>query len=122
MTTVLIADDEPNLRLLVRATIASDQYAVVEAADGEQAWALLQAYQPAVALLDVQMPGRTGLELTRAIKDDPTLAGTRVILLTAKAQAADAVAGQAAGADYYLTKPFSPLQLLATLKQALEVG
>ena len=62
--TVLIADDQPRVRQLVRATIGSDQYAVVEAADGEVAWQLLQQHRPAVALLDVQMPGRDGLAVT----------------------------------------------------------
>ena len=65
--TVLIADDQPRVRQLVRATIGSDQYAqyaVVEAADGDVAWQLLQQHRPAVALLDVQMPGRDGLAVT----------------------------------------------------------
>ncbi len=121
MKTVMIADDEPSLRLLVSATIASDQYRVVEAEDGDEAWQLIQQHKPEVALLDVQMPGRTGLELTRAIKSDPGLSATRVILLTSKAQEADIAAGLAAGADRYLTKPFSPLELLALFEQALEL-
>ena len=116
---ILIADDEPSLRLLVQATIASDRYTIVEAADGDAAWALLQQHRPRVALLDVQMPGRTGLELARAIRDTPELAATRVILLTAKAQEADLAAGRAAGADQYLTKPFSPLELLSAVDAAL---
>jgi CheY-like chemotaxis protein len=116
---ILIADDEPSLRLLVSATIASDAYRLVEAADGDEAWELIQEHHPTVALLDIQMPGRTGLELTHAIKGDPTLADIRVILLTAQAQQRDVEAGTAAGADRYLTKPFSPLELLAALEHAL---
>ena len=119
MQTVLIVDDEPSIRLLVNATIASDQYRVVEAADGDEAWRLLQAHRPAIVLLDVQMPGRSGLELTRAIKADPALGRTKVILLTAKTQEADVRAGAEAGADLYLTKPFSPLQLLTVVEEAL---
>jgi CheY-like chemotaxis protein len=119
MTTVLIADDEPSLRLLVSATIASEEYDVVEAMDGDEAWGLIRLHRPSVVLLDVQMPGRTGLELTRAIRDDPQLARTRVILLTSKAQQADVQAGLAAGADRYLTKPFSPLELLRVVEQAV---
>jgi CheY-like chemotaxis protein len=119
MQTVLIVDDEPSIRLLVSATIASDQYRVVEAADGDEAWRLLQAHRPAIVLLDVQMPGRSGLELTRAIKADPALGRTKVILLTAKTQEADVRAGAEAGADLYLTKPFSPLQLLTVVEEAL---
>ena len=119
MHTVLIVDDEPSVRLLVSATIASDQYRVVEAAGGDEAWRLLQTYRPAVVLLDVQMPGRTGLELTQEIRRDPALQRTKVILLTARTQEADVQAGMAAGADLYLTKPFSPLELLTVVEEAL---
>jgi CheY-like chemotaxis protein len=117
--TILIADDEPSLRLLVHATIASGQHRVLEAADGDEAWTLLKEQRPTVAILDVQMPGRTGLELTRLIREDATLRGIQVILLTSKAQAADVQAGLDAGADLYLTKPFSPLELLTSVEQAL---
>jgi CheY-like chemotaxis protein len=120
MTTVLIADDEPSLRLLVNATISSDEYDVIEAVDGEEAWGLIRQHKPHVALLDVQMPGRTGLELTRAIRSDPELAPMCVILLTSKAQQADIQAGMDAGADRYLTKPFSPLELLRVVEQAVD--
>lgn len=117
--TVLVADDEPSLRLLVSATLASDRYTVVEAATGDEAWRLMQAHRPTVALLDVLMPGLTGLEVARATRADPALAGTRLILLTSRAQPADVAAGVAAGADLYLTKPFSPLELLTIVEQAL---
>jgi CheY-like chemotaxis protein len=116
---VLVADDEPNLRLLVNATIESDEFEILEAEDGDQAWQLIQARRPALVLLDVQMPGLTGLELARAIKTEPALAGTRVVLLTSKAQEADIQAGLATGADLYLTKPFSPVQLLEVVDHAL---
>jgi|SRR5215216_6634498 len=119
MTTVLIADDEPSLRLLVNATIASDEYDVLEAADGDEALQLIRRHHPRVCLLDVQMPGQTGLELTRAIREDPELEKTCVILLTSKAQQADVRAGLEAGADRYLTKPFSPLELLRVIEQAV---
>src|SRR5688572_4038720 len=119
LPVVLIADDEASLRLLVRATIASDAYTLVEAADGDAAWQLVQEHRPAVALLDVQMPGRSGLEIARAIKADPALEGTHVIMLTAQTQGRDVAAGLAAGADAYLTKPFSPLELLEIIERAL---
>jgi CheY-like chemotaxis protein len=120
MTTVLIADDEPSLRLLVSATIASEDYEVIEAMDGDEAWRLIRRHHPNVVLLDVQMPGQTGLELTRSIRQDPDLAHTCVILLTSKAQQSDITAGLEAGADRYLTKPFSPLELLRVVEQAVE--
>jgi CheY-like chemotaxis protein len=116
---VLIADDEPSMRLLVRATIESDQYQVMEASDGDEAWAMIKEHKPSVVLLDVQMPGRTGLEVLAMIRSDPSLAATRVIIVTAKALKADVEVGMAAGADLYLTKPFSPLDLLTRVDEAL---
>ncbi|HEY5021207.1 MAG TPA: response regulator [Gemmatimonadaceae bacterium] len=121
LRTVLIADDESSIRLLVHATIESDDYAVVEAADGAQAWELTKELKPSLVLLDVQMPGQTGLEVLRSIKADPGLAQTRVILLTSKAQERDIEVGLIAGADFYLTKPFSPLDLLTRVEEALEL-
>jgi CheY-like chemotaxis protein len=121
LRTVLIADDEPSMRLLVHATIESDDYAVVEAADGAEAWAMIQKLKPSLVLLDVQMPGRTGLEVLRSVKADPELEATRVILLTSKAQERDIEAGLIAGADFYLTKPFSPLDLLTRVEEALQL-
>jgi CheY-like chemotaxis protein len=121
LRTVLIADDESSIRLLVHATIESDDYTVVEASDGAQAWALAQELKPSLVLLDVQMPGQSGLEVLRSIKADPGLKGTRVILLTSKAQERDIEVGLIAGADFYLTKPFSPLDLLTRVEEALEL-
>jgi len=121
LRTVLIADDESSMRLLVHATIESDDYAVVEAADGAEAWALIQKHKPSLVLLDVQMPGRSGLEVLKAIKSDATLSETRVILLTSKALEGDIEAGLIAGADFYLTKPFSPLDLLTRVEEALQL-
>jgi CheY-like chemotaxis protein len=117
--TVLIADDEPSMRLLVRATIESDQYEVLEAGDGVEAWDMIRQHRPSVVLLDVQMPGRTGLEVLALIRSDPSLKSTRVIMLTAKALKADMDLGLTAGADLYLTKPFSPLDLLTRVDEAL---
>jgi CheY-like chemotaxis protein len=121
LRTVLIADDESSIRLLVHATIESDDYAVVEAADGAQAWALTKELKPSLVLLDVQMPGQSGLEVLRSIKADPTLKAIRVILLTSKAQERDIELGLIAGADFYLTKPFSPLDLLTRVEEALQL-
>lgn len=120
LQTVLIADDESSMRLLVHATIESDDYTVVEAADGAEAWAMIQERKPSLVLLDVQMPGRSGLEVLRLVKEDPSLVATRVILLTSRAQEKDVEAGLIAGADFYLTKPFSPLDLLTRVEEALQ--
>jgi CheY-like chemotaxis protein len=114
--TILIADDEPGIRELVYLTIADPRYLVLEAADGDDAWSILQTCRPEVALLDVAMPGHDGFALTRAIRADPLLASIRVVLLTGL-HGPDALAeGIAAGADCYLTKPFSPLELVSTLE------
>jgi DNA-binding response OmpR family regulator len=121
MKTVVIADDEPSMRMLVHATIESDDYKVIEAGDGDQAWGLIQQYKPALVLLDVQMPGRSGLEILRSIRIHPELAGTRVILLTAIDRESDIEAGLMAGADFYLTKPFSPLDLITRVEEALRL-
>jgi CheY-like chemotaxis protein len=121
LQTVLIADDEPSMRLLVHATIESDDYRVVEAVDGAEAWTMIKAEKPSLVLLDLQMPGRTGLEVLALVKGDPELAGTRVILSTSKAQESDVEKGLIAGADFYLTKPFSPLDLLTRVEEALEL-
>lgn len=119
--TVLIADDEPANRMLASAIIGTEDYNIVEARDGAEAWALIQQHRPSLVLLDVRMPGRTGLDVLHAIRSDPQLAATKVILLTASAQESDISEGLAAGADSYLTKPFSPADLLSRLDEALEL-
>lgn len=121
VATVLIADDEPSMRLLVHTTIESDDYQVVEAGDGDEAWALIKQHKPSLVILDLQMPGKNGLEVLGLIRSDPGLTGTRVIVLTAKALADDVAAGLTTGADFYLTKPFSPLDLLARVDEALHM-
>jgi CheY-like chemotaxis protein len=117
--TVLVADDEPSVRMLVQATIDADGYNVIEATDGNEAWSLIQEHRPSLVLLDVRMPGQTGLEILRAIKAEPDLTAIKVILLTASAQESDINAGLLAGADFYLTKPFSPRDLLSKVDEAL---
>lgn len=116
-----MADDEPSVRLLVTETIGHEDYLLIEASDGEEAWSLIQEYQPSLVLLDIRMPGRTGMEILRSIKSHPSLASIKVILLTASAHQSDINAGLLAGADSYLTKPFSPRDLLSRLDEALEL-
>ena len=117
--TVLIADDEDIVRELVRVTIGGDDFNVIEATDGDEAWSLIQEHKPSLVLLDVRMPGRTGLEVLSAIRSDINLADTKVIMLSASALASDMAAGLGAGANFYLTKPFSPRDLLSQLDEAL---
>jgi CheY-like chemotaxis protein len=115
--TVLIADDERHIVELVRVTLEDDRLSVLEAFDGERALVLAQSLQPDVIFLDVHMPGLDGLEVCRRLRSDPVFAGTTIVMLTAAAQRDDVARGLAAGADHYLTKPFSPVALLALLER-----
>jgi DNA-binding response OmpR family regulator len=117
--TILIVDDEPNLRNLVHATIDSPVYQVIEACDGEEAWTLIKERKPDLVLLDLKMPRRSGLEVLMAIRADPELRGIQVMVLTSSDQQSDIDAGILAGADYYLTKPFSPADLIARVSEAI---
>jgi DNA-binding response OmpR family regulator len=116
MPTILIADDELHILELVRVTLEGDGVEVLTAVDGLEALDLALTLRPEIVLLDVQMPGLDGLEVCRRLRSEPRLAGTSIIMLTAAAQAADAARGLAAGADHYLTKPFSPIRLLSVIR------
>ena len=118
---VLIADDDPAMRRLLAATLDSDQFSVLEAADGEEAWRLIREHHPAVAILDWQMPIYNGLELTAVIKGDPQVQGMTVIMLTGRSAEEDRKAGARAQADVYLIKPFSPEELLRAVERALGI-
>ncbi len=116
MTTILVADDEVPIVELVRFTLEDDNVQVVSAFDGATALELARSARPDLALLDVQMPRLNGLEVCRRLRQDPECAHTRVVILSAAGQAADRARGLAAGAHDYLTKPFSPLALLALIR------
>lgn len=112
MATILIADDDAHIRQLLRLTLAGNEHEVLEAADGDAALAAVRAHRPTVAILDVQMPGLSGLEVCRLVRADPSFAGTRVMVVSANASEEQATV---AGADVFLAKPFSPARLLAVL-------
>jgi CheY-like chemotaxis protein len=116
MTTILIADDEPAIVDLVRFTLEDPHVRIVDAADGVAAVELARRERPAVALLDVRMPRLDGLAACRRLRELPECAHTRIVLLTAAAQAEDRRRGLTAGAHHYLTKPFSPLALLTLVR------
>lgn len=121
MATVLIVDDEQPIVDLVRFTLEDEQVRVVEAQDGVQALEVAKAELPDLIFLDVQMPRLSGFEVCRRLREEPGLERTKIVMLTAAAQETDRQRGKAAGADEYLTKPFSPLKLLS-LVQALLPG
>lgn len=118
VATVLIVDDEPLIVELVRFTLEDEHVRVVEAGDGVEALDVARAELPDLVFLDVQMPYLNGFQVCRRLRQEPRLAKTRIVMLTAAGQEQDLARGRAAGADLYLTKPFSPLRLL-TLVQSL---
>ena len=117
MTTVLVADDDEDILLLVTTRLRRDGFEVVQARDGDEALAAARELRPDVAVLDIGMPGLDGLAVLQALREDPELAGTRVLLLTAKAQEQDVRRGLDLGADEYVKKPFSPLELSAAVSR-----
>jgi DNA-binding response OmpR family regulator len=116
MTTILIVDDEAPIVELIRCTLEDPQVRVLEAYDGAAALRIARESSLDLVLLDVRMPNVDGLEVCRRLRTMPECAGTRIVLLTAAGQAQDRALGMAAGADEYLTKPFSPLALMALVK------
>lgn len=118
---VLIADDQPEICRLLELTLEPLGVPILSAGDSDTALRLAREHAPQVAVLDIMMPGSCdGLEVCRRIKADTALAHCFVILLTAKGQRDDLEAGRAAGADVYIVKPFSPLQLADLVETAVE--
>lgn len=113
---VVVADDDPDIRALVAISARKaglDVVASVE--DGEKAWVAIQEFTPDLAILDVAMPGMTGLEVCRLVRADPNLNNLPVLLLSAAVDEASREAGDEAGAHDYLAKPFSPRALVTWL-------
>jgi DNA-binding response OmpR family regulator len=116
---VLVADDDPDILTLVRFRLEREGCDVVGASDGQAALDLALEREPDVAVLDVTMPRLDGYEVTRRLRRHDRTRATAVILLTARAQEADVQEGLAAGADDYVTKPFSPQELGRRVQAAL---
>ena len=119
-TTLLIADDEPNILLSLDYLMQREGFRVVLARDGQEALDLILRERPALALLDVMMPLRSGLEVCQQVRQDPTLDGMQILLLTAKGRETDVSKGLAMGANAYMTKPFSTRELVARVRSMLE--
>lgn len=110
---ILIVEDQPDICKLIRLTLEFGDFEIHEAHDGESGLNMARAIKPDVILLDVMMPGLLdGYQVCDRIKKDPELRAIKVAMLTARGQATDLAAGEAAGADAYLVKPFSPLELI----------
>jgi DNA-binding response OmpR family regulator len=116
---VVAADDDPLIRELIQFRLERSGYAVVTAADGHEALRLIREHRPDLVVLDVMMPGQNGYEVTRALRADEATRRIPIILLTARVQEADVSQGFDAGADDYLTKPFSPQELRARVQAIL---
>lgn len=116
---LLVADDEPNIVISLEYLMKREGYDVLVATDGNQALEAIQREQPALVLLDVMMPGKTGFEVCQAVRADPALDGVRILMLTAKGRETDVGKGLALGANAYMTKPFSTRELVQKVADLL---
>lgn len=121
MSTVLIVDDEPDVRMLTRLLLEMEGHEVCEAVDGESALTLLGgSHAFDVVLLDIRMPGMSGWEVLAKLRADPRLEGLRVVVFSAHTEPRDLERALTEGATAYLTKPFTEEQLLAALASSSE--
>jgi two-component system phosphate regulon response regulator PhoB len=119
MKKILIVEDHADIRRLIRMTLEFDDHDILEAENGANGLVMAREHEPDLVLLDVMMPGAlSGLDVCRALK--ATANPPRVLLLTARGRSEDINAGMLAGAEAYLVKPFSPLQLMENISQQLE--
>src|SRR5262247_2775186 len=116
---ILVVDDEPDILELVQYNLSKAQYDVVGVKSGEEALAHLREMLPDLIVLDLMLPGVDGLEVCKALKRDTQTAAIPIVILTARGEEADIVAGLELGADDYLIKPFSPRVLLARIRAVL---
>lgn len=122
---ILVVEDQPEIRKLICMTMDYDGFEVHEAENGDSGLRMVKALRPNIVLLDVMMPGQLdGIQVCERIRADPEIAHIPVVMLTARSQQTDLEAGRRAGCNAYLTKPFSPLQLIETVERlaAAETG
>ena len=117
---ILVIDDEPGVLELVKYNLEEAGFGVDTASDGVEGLKKAQDSLPDLILLDLMLPGIDGLEICRILRANPKTAGIPIIMLTAKASEMDRVVGLELGADDYVTKPFSPRELLLRIKKRLE--
>lgn len=125
MTKILIADDEPNMRVLMRETFEELEEKGVEllvAGNGKDALEIIKTEKPELVFLDAMMPGMSGFEVCNMVKNVLGMKGIYIFMLTAKAQEIDKQEGKDAGADIYMTKPFDPDEILAKVIEVLGIA
>ena len=116
---VLIVDDEPSIVISLEFLMKQGGHDVSVARDGAAALDAIEAYRPDLVLLDVMLPHRSGFEICQIVRENPALAHTKILLLTAKGRDVDVEKGLALGADGYITKPFSTKALVQTVNEML---
>ena len=119
MARILIVEDDESIRNLIELTLMQFQYETVSFEDAETAWEYLKKNSADMGIFDLMLPGMTGLELIARIREDEHLSGLPVIILTARGEEYDKLAGLESGADDYVVKPFSPRELVARVKAVL---
>ena len=117
---ILVIEDQEDNRRIVRDLLTSVGYAMIEAGTGEEGVTLAEAHRPDLILMDIQLPGMDGYEVTRRIKANPALAAIPIIAVTSYALSGDEDKAKAAGCDAYIAKPYSPRQLLAKIREYLK--
>ena len=117
---VLVVDDTANVRELIRVNLALEGFDVRVAADGQEALDLVAELEPDLVTMDVVMPRVDGLTAATRLKSDPRTSAIPIVMVTARAQTADRDKGRRAGVDAYLTKPFEPSELIATVRKLLD--
>jgi len=116
---ILVVEDEPDIRKLVQYNLAQERFRVLEAEDGEQALKIVQRERPNLVILDLMLPGLSGVEFCKILRGRAETARLPILMLTAKAGEADRVVGLEMGADDYLAKPFSPREMVARVRAIL---
>jgi len=119
---ILIVEDKEDLRAMLRDYLTASGYEVAEALDGVEAVALARSQRPDLILMDIQLPGIDGYEATRLIKADPDVGSTQIVAVSSFAMKGDEEKARASGCDGYVTKPYSPVKLLALIRSILGEG
>ncbi len=117
---ILIADDNENIREALTYLLEDEGYKLALARDGADTLKKVREFRPDILFLDIMMPEMNGYEVCRVVKNDPEIKNTYVIMLTAKGQVAEQERGKEVGADEYIVKPFSPMEILSKIKNILD--